>query len=124
MSIPSHHLAFPFRIGRDGRCATPATTEEHVEHELMQLLLTELGERLYAPELGTNLRRMVFEGTDSAAGGLARATIAQAIVRWLGDRLTVEDLAVEVSGGAFEIAIRYRIGGGAPRALRLRRSAP
>ena len=34
------HLAFPFRIGSDGRTAAPASDAEHVRDELLQLLLT------------------------------------------------------------------------------------
>jgi phage baseplate assembly protein W len=123
MSEPRHHLAFPFRVGADGRAATPPTVEAHVEQELYQLLLTDLGERLYLPELGTNLRRLVFEGADPAAAGIAKATVTQAIGRWLGDRVVIEEVDVQVASPTIEVTVRYRIGGGAPRALRLRRTA-
>lgn len=124
MSDPRQHLAFPFRIGGDGRAATPPTVERHVEDELYQLLLTDLGERLYLPELGTNLRRLVFEGSDAASAGVAKATVTQAIGRWLGDRVVLEDLDVQVAASTIEVMVRYRVGGGAPRVLRLRRTTP
>lgn len=124
MSEPRHHLAFPFRIGGDGRVATPPTVERHVEDELYQLLLTDLGERLYLPELGTNLRRLVFEGADAASAGVAKATVTQAIGRWLGDRVTIEEIDVQVAASTIEVLVRYRVGGGAARVLRLRSTTP
>jgi phage baseplate assembly protein W len=120
MTQPRHHLAFPFRIGGDGRAATAPSIESHVENELYQLLLTDLGERLYLPELGTNLRRLVFEGADAATAGIAKATVTQAIGRWLGDRVTVEEIDVQVASPSIEVMIRYRISGGDARVLRLR----
>ena len=58
MTYP-RYLAVPFRIGKDGRTAQPADFEQHVHEELMQLILTNLGERLFQPEFGTNVRRLV-----------------------------------------------------------------
>jgi uncharacterized protein len=124
MNDPRHHLAFPFHIGGDGRTATPASVEHHVEHELYQVLLTDLGERLYLPDFGTNLRRMVFEGADTAAAAIAKATVTHALARWLGERVALEGIEVQASSPTFELAVRYRIGGGPPRVLRLRGTTP
>ena len=38
--MSGRHLAFPFRVGADGRTAAPATLEAHIRGEIMQLLLT------------------------------------------------------------------------------------
>ncbi|ASC73030.1 hypothetical protein XM38_039920 [Halomicronema hongdechloris C2206] len=46
------HLSFPFRIAADGRTAQVDTLEQHVRDELIQLILTNPGERLFLPELG------------------------------------------------------------------------
>ncbi|HEY5928100.1 MAG TPA: GPW/gp25 family protein [Kofleriaceae bacterium] len=120
MSDPRHHLAFPFRIGADGRASSPHSVAQHVEEELVQLLLTDLGERLFLPELGTNLRRMVFQGADSATAGTAKASVAQAVARWLGERIEVEELDVQAIGETVDVLIRYRVSGGESRVLRLR----
>ena len=37
------HLAFPFRVGTDGRTAPPADEAAHVRDEVIQLLLTNPG---------------------------------------------------------------------------------
>ena len=54
------YLAFPFRIGDDGRTAGVRDIDLHVKEELMQLILTAIGERAFQGEIGTNVRRLVF----------------------------------------------------------------
>ena len=39
--MSGRHLAFPFRIGTDGRTATPSSLDDNVRGELIQLLLTK-----------------------------------------------------------------------------------
>ena len=81
------HLSFPFRINPDGRTATIASREEHVRDELIQLVLTNLGERLFLPEFGGGARRLVFENINEPAQAMAKALLTEAIGRWLGQRL-------------------------------------
>lgn len=88
------HLAFPFRIGADGRTAAPASDAEQVRDELLQLLLTSPGERLFLPEFGGGLRRLVFEPSSDVLRGVLQARITRALSQWLGRRLTVEGIEV------------------------------
>ena len=105
------HLSFPFRIGPDGATKQVSSVQEHVANELMQLLLTNLGERLFLPEFGGGLRRLVFEPLDAASQGMTKAMVTQAISTWLGHRITLEDLTVEVEQTTLEVQIKYRIAG-------------
>jgi phage baseplate assembly protein W len=105
------HLSFPFRVGPDGRTAGVASLEEHVRDELIQLLLTNPGERAFLPEFGGGLRRLVFEPADEASRGMTKAAVTQAISNWLGHRITLEDLAVEVENATIEVEIKYRLAG-------------
>ncbi len=119
------HLAFPFRIGADGRTAAPATDADHVRDELLQLLLTAPGERLVLPEFGGGLRRLVFEPASDALGGIVRARITSAISRYLGHRLTVDlvDVVWQDAAATMEVTVRYRpAGGGDTRVLKFQRS--
>ena len=117
------YLAFPFRIGADGRTASPPTHEVHVAEELLQLLLTTIGERAFLPELGTNLRRLVFEATDEATLGMTQAVVTSALETWLGTRLTVEALNVSTANAAIEVFVQYRpIGAQQSKVLTLRRA--
>ncbi len=117
------HLSFPFRIGKDGRTARVISLEEHVRDELIQLILTNPGERLFLPEFGGGARRLVFENIDEAVAGLTKATLTRAISHWLGHRITLEDLNVTVEHETIEVDIKYRIAGTEEtRILRFQRS--
>ena len=105
------HLAFPFRIGPDGRTAAPPDFPSHVRDELLQLLLTNSGERLFLPEFGGGLRKLVFEPLEETLAGVTKARITQAINRWLGHRVTLENLKVTTSDAQFEVEVRYRLAG-------------
>lgn len=105
------HLSLPFRIGKDGRTAGVSSLEEHVRDELIQLILTNPGERAFLPEFGGGVRRLVFENIDEATAGMTKAMLTQAISRWLGHRITLEDLTVAVENEKIEVEIKYRIAG-------------
>ncbi len=124
MIIPDgRHLAFPFHIGTDGRTAARETRAEHVRDELLQLILTNLGEREYLPEFGGNVRRLVFENIDDALRGMAKARITRAVNQWLGHRVTLENLEVRFEDSTFEVDITYRlVGSEDSRVLRFQRT--
>lgn len=103
------HLAFPFRIANHGRTAQVSSLEDHVRDELIQLLLTNLGERLFLPEFGGGVRRLVFENIDDTTAGMTKAMLTQAISRWLGERVTLEDLLVSVEQETIEVELKYRL---------------
>ena len=106
-----NHLSFPFRIGTDGRSAEVTTLETHVRDELVQLLLTNPGERLFLPEFGGGVRRLVFENVDETTGAMTKALITQAISRWIGHRVTLEELKVNIENETIDVDLKYRIAG-------------
>lgn len=105
------HLSFPFHVGTDGRTAQVNALDEHVKDELIQLLLTSQGERLFLPEFGAGLNRLVFEPAGEAMRGMTKAMVTQAISKWLGERITLEALAIEIEESKIEVEIKYRIAG-------------
>jgi phage baseplate assembly protein W len=112
MTLPDgSHLTFPFGIGPDGRTARISSLETHVRDELVQLILTNLGERLFLSEFGGGVRRLVFEGVHETTAAMTKAMLTQAITRWLGHRITLEELKVEVENETIWVEIRYRIAG-------------
>jgi phage baseplate assembly protein W len=136
------HLSFPFRIADDGRTAAPASDEEQVRDELLQLLLTSPGERLFLPEFGGGVRRLVFEPASDVLRGVVKARITQALSRWLGHRLTVElidvrfgdepgvtgltpELLLDPLTGGIEVTVKYRaVGSPDSRVVRFQRRGP
>jgi phage baseplate assembly protein W len=118
------HLAFPFRIGADGRTSAPASDDDHVRDEVLQLLLTNPGERPLFVEFGGGVRRLVFEPASDVLQGMTKAQITQALSRWMSHRLTVELLEVTFEGERIEVDVRYRPAGGTDsRLLRFQRKA-
>jgi hypothetical protein len=107
--MSGRHLAFPFRIGADGRTATPASVDEHVKGEIIQLLLTAPGERPFLPGFGGGLRRLVFERNDDVSAGLSKALVSQALSNWLGTRVQVVSLEVDAIESTLSVDLRYRV---------------
>ena len=105
------HLSFPFRIGRDGRTARVPNPADHIREEIIQLVLTNPGERLVLPEFGGGIRRLVFENSDDVMVGMTRALLTRAISRYLGHRVTLEALDVVVENETVEVSIGYRMAG-------------
>jgi len=105
------HLSFPFRIGTSGRAATVQSMDEHVRDEVVQLVLTSPGERAFLPEFGGGVRRLVFEGVSDATAAVAKARLSQALSRWLGHRLTVDELRVDAVDATLDVTIRYHLVG-------------
>jgi uncharacterized protein len=116
------HLAFPFRVGADGRMRQVQALEEHVRDELVQLILTNPGERLFLTEFGGGVRRLVFENIDETTGSVVKAVLTNAISRWLAARVTLESLEVIVENETIDVDLKYRIAGtGDSRVLRFQR---
>jgi hypothetical protein len=107
--MSGRHLAFPFRIGTDGRTATPASVPDHVKGEVIQLLLTNPGERPFLPTLGGGLRRLVFEANSDVTTALAKSTITQAITRWLKTRVELTALEVENQDATMLVGLQYKV---------------
>jgi phage baseplate assembly protein W len=109
--VNGRHLAFSFRVGGDGRMSAVNTLEEHVRDEIVQLILTNPGERPFLVEFGGGVRRLVFEAADDATAAMAKAGISQAINRWLGHRVTLEYVDVKIENASILVDIRYRLTG-------------
>lgn len=91
--------------------AAVKTLDEHVRDEIIQLLLTNQGERPFLVDFGGGVRRLVFEFADDATAAMAKAQITQAINRWLGHRVVLEYINVEAVDSSIKVDIRYRLAG-------------
>ena len=107
--MSGRHLAFPFHIGADGRTASPLDVDVHVRGEIIQLLLTNPGERPLLPSFGGGVRRLVFEGNSDFTAGLAKATISQALSYWLQERIELLALDVSAEEATLSVDLTYRV---------------
>ncbi len=69
-----------------------------IKADLLQLLLTNPGERVMLPEYGTPLRRLVFEPNDPGLSNKARNMIIDSINRW-EPRIAVRQIDVQAPIG-------------------------
>lgn len=69
---------------------------DQIKADLLSLLLTNPGERVFMPTYGTPLRTLMFEQNDQELISAARGMIIQSITDW-EPRITVD--AIEVTNG-------------------------
>jgi phage baseplate assembly protein W len=70
------------------------TDKKAIKSDLMHLLLTTKGERLYMPDFGTNLRKYLFEPNVASVSSDIRSEIQGAIDKYIPN-LQVDKLEVE-----------------------------
>jgi uncharacterized protein len=92
-SVLGRGMAFPPRVGADGRFAW-SEGEENVRETIALVLKTEPGERVGVPEFGAGLGRFLFEPNIPATHARVRDAILRALARW---ERRVEVEAVEVA---------------------------
>jgi len=111
MSDSGNHLSFPFRIDSSGKTVQVNSLNQHVKDELIQSILTNLGERLFLPQFGGNVRKLIFENFDDSYIMMTKAHLTQSIEQWLGHRVTIENLEVIMQNESLDVEIKYRISG-------------
>jgi phage baseplate assembly protein W len=86
-------IAFPPRVGSDGRVAW-SEGETNVREAIRIILLTERRERLMLPEFGGGLGPSLFEPNTVTTRHLIKDRIQKALAQW-EPRIKVEDVRVE-----------------------------
>ncbi len=89
----SKYLAYPYSLSGKG---TPATTDEagHIRDLILQILLTNPGERVNRPNFGAGLQRLLFSPMGSMFAINAEFMITQSLQQMLGDRIDVSGVSV------------------------------
>ena len=103
-------MAFPPRVGPDGRIAMSAGPE-NVRESIEITLLTDRGERLLLPEFGAGLRRFLFKPNTPATHRLIQTRIEDALRRF-EPRIRLNGVSVEadpVDPGAAVATITYTL---------------
>ena len=85
-------LSFPLGFVGDRFFNRTKTIEEQAEHNLRNLLLTNLGERVSQPEFGSRLLSVIFEFRDDA---LIEEVINEAVDKWL-PYITINEVVTAV----------------------------
>jgi phage baseplate assembly protein W len=85
-------MQYPLIRGARGLLAQKSGVDQ-IKADLLQLLLTNPGERVMIPTYGTGLRKLFFEPNDAALVFQARQMIANAIIQW-EPRIVVTDIQI------------------------------
>ena len=110
MSTPFTSIKHPFAVdvGR-GRLAEEENYAAHVEQMMLQVLFTAPGERINRPDFGCGVKRLVFAPNSEVSAALAQVTIFQALNKWLGTAITVNDVKALAIDSRMEIQIAYTL---------------
>jgi phage baseplate assembly protein W len=81
----------------------------HVEGMIKQLVLTDHGERVMRPTLGTALYGLVFEPLRGASATMIRASVFGSLTEHLGDLIQVLAVTAEVDESTLSVRIVYQL---------------
>lgn len=88
------NIKFPFQDDTKGKyLRMTKKSDEAIKSDLIHLLLTNKGERLYLPEFGTNLRQYLFEPNLDEVRANIKEEVEEAIKKFIPN-LVVSELTV------------------------------
>ena len=103
-------IRYPFSIDAGlGRLAEETNYPAHSEQLIKQILFTAPGERINRPDFGCGIKRQVFAPNDPVTASLAQVTIFQALKRWLGNTIDIQDIKAVARDERLEIKIAYSL---------------
>ena len=86
------NIDFPFRDSENGfYFKLNSTDKDAIRSDLLHLLLTNKGERLYLPDFGSDLRKFIFEPNDAITHDQIRDNLNETIKRYIPN-LVVNDI--------------------------------
>ena len=91
------YMRFPFRLGEEG--AATSTRLEHIREQVMQVLFTSAGERVFRPEFGFGARRHVFEPNAGPLWELAQTRLYGSLAEALAGEVDPKTIRVEIGPG-------------------------
>ena len=98
------YLSFPFAVGESG----PATSGrgEHVREQIEQVLFTSPRERVFRPEFGVGVRRLVFEPNNTQLRNTTLKQLNASLTEALHGEVDPKTLEIEVSNQEETLLIR------------------
>jgi phage baseplate assembly protein W len=91
----SEYLKFPFIVGKDGPKTSSRT--EHVREQIEQVLFTSPKERVFRPEFGVGVRRLVFEPNNIALRNTTIKRLNASLAEALHGEVDPRTLEIDVS---------------------------
>ena len=91
------YMKFPFRLEEEGPASV--TRMDHIREQVMQVLFTSPGERVFRPEFGFGARQHVFEPNAQPLWELARTRLYGSLAEALAGEVDPKTIQVEVGPG-------------------------
>lgn len=89
------NIKYPFKDSNKGYFIDMNKTDnEAIKSDLMHLILTKKGERLYNPEFGTNLMTYIFEPNDNLTFANIKEEISDTVKRYIPE-LNLGEVSLE-----------------------------
>jgi len=107
MANKSINIDYPFKDSPKGFFLDLNVTDtKAIKADLMHLILTNKGERLYLPDFGTDLRKHLFQPDDAITGGQIKDEINEAVKKYLPNlRITSVELS-EAPESEYGVVVR------------------
>ena len=110
MAHPINAIHYPFWIdAAGGRLRQETDYETYIRQLIFQVLLTAPGERVHRPEFGAGLRKLVFAPNGPGTASLTQTLVFQALTRWLGRLIRVDDVRSEAREERLDVTVVYTI---------------
>jgi len=106
------NIAFPFKESSRGDFLELNNIDKYaIKSDLLHLLLTRKGERLYLPDFGTDLIKYIFELNDETTKNNMKKDISATVIKYLPN-LQIDEITVkenELSEYGVTVKIDYTI---------------
>ncbi len=103
-------IEYPFTVDHGLKSLAIQTDfAAHVEQLMKQVLFTNPGERINRPDFGCGIRRMVFAPNSQESASLVQVTIYQAMEKWLGTLVTINQVDVSAEDEVLSLKINYTL---------------
>jgi phage baseplate assembly protein W len=99
----SKYLKFPFSVGESG--PQTSTRSEHVYEQIEQVLFTSPKERVFRPEFGIGVRRLVFEPNNIALRNTTIKRLNASLAEALHGEVDPRTLEIDVSNEGEKLLI-------------------
>jgi phage baseplate assembly protein W len=91
------NIVYPFKNSSKGFfLELSATDTQAIKSDLMHLILTRKGQRLYNPDFGTNILKFIFEPNDDLTFNQIKGEITDVVKRYLPN-LQINEISVTES---------------------------
>jgi phage baseplate assembly protein W len=91
------NIVYPFKNSSKGFFLELSTTDSQaIKSDLMHLILTRKGQRLYNPDFGTNILKFIFEPNDDLTFTQIKQEITDVVKRYLPN-LQINEISVTES---------------------------